>query len=87
MLNPMPKDQDIPRMDQMLSTKQVMQILNKDRSTVTRYGQDGKIRMVGRLPGDNGAILWDRASVEALAAEIADQMRQSADDLQQRAAR
>lgn len=43
-----------------------------DKATVIRWGRAGRIKIVYQMPGPNGAILFDRASVEALAAELAD---------------
>jgi hypothetical protein len=43
-----------------------------DRAAVIRWGRQGRITIVHKIPGRNGAILFDRESVEKLAAELAD---------------
>lgn len=75
-----------PDFDAVFSTREVMDILQKDRATVIRMGQEGRIRIVGRFPGANGAFLFDRASVAAYAAGVAEQLRRDAEDLTTRAA-
>lgn len=41
-----------------------------DRAAVIRWGRQGRIKIVYQVPGKNGVILFDRASVEKLAAEL-----------------
>ena len=45
-------------------------ILDIDRATVTRWAASGRLKLVGRLSGTNGALLFDRAQVSAVAEEI-----------------
>lgn len=40
-----------------------------NRSTLTRWVADGELPAAGKLPGKNGAFLFDRGDVEALAAQ------------------
>lgn len=60
--------------DQMTSPE-VCELLGIDRSTLTRRVQAGRIEPAFKLPGRNGAYVFDRATVEALAAERAEVAR------------
>jgi predicted site-specific integrase-resolvase len=45
-------------------------ILGIDRATVTRWAASGRLKLVTRLPGIRGALLFDRTQVCAVAEEI-----------------
>jgi hypothetical protein len=85
---------EIPTLDQFVSTAEVMKIFQKDRATVLRWARppDQRIRIAGKLPGgSNGprstsAVLFDRASVQAEAKRQADVLRRQAEHLEERAA-
>lgn len=52
-----------------IGTRQAADILNVDRSVLTRLVQSGRLTRAHQLPGRNGAALYRRSDVEALAAE------------------
>lgn len=52
-----------------LTTKQAAEVLRTDRKGVRRLIERGALVPVQKLPGLTGAYLFDRADVEALAAE------------------
>jgi hypothetical protein len=58
--------------DNLVTAREAMRIFDKDRGTIIRWGREGRIKIAYQMPGGNGAFLYDRASVEALAAELAD---------------
>ncbi|MEV7972853.1 helix-turn-helix domain-containing protein [Cellulomonas sp. NPDC089187] len=53
----------------MLTTAEVCTRLGTDRKTVRRLVDRGSLTPAFKLPGVTGAYLFDRAEVEALAAE------------------
>lgn len=56
----------------LIGSKEAAQILGDvDRTTLTRWVKDGRIPTVGKLPGKSGALLFDRAVIEAQADRIA----------------
>ena len=56
----------------LVNTAQALPILGKKSpSTITRLVQAGKLTPAVKLPGRRGAYLFNRADVEALAAERA----------------
>lgn len=56
----------------LIGSKDACRILGDiDRTTLTRRVKDGLIPTVGKLPGKSGALLFDRAVIEAIAARIA----------------
>lgn len=60
----------MPQIEQC-TTKQVAEALRTDRKGVRRLVERGTLTPVQKLPGTTGAYLFDRAAVEALAAERA----------------
>lgn len=54
-----------------LTTAEACEILAKDRATITRWVEAGKLTPAHKLPGRTGAFLFSRADVEKLAAELA----------------
>ena len=55
----------------LIGSAEVCTRLEIDRSTLTRWVQLGHAKPAMRLPGRNGAMLFDRAEVERLARERA----------------
>lgn len=54
-----------------IGVRDAAKIVDRTQLTVLRWIKIGKLPIVGRLPGPNGAYLLDRAEVEKLAAELA----------------
>jgi excisionase family DNA binding protein len=52
---------------QLLTTKQVAEILRVDRSTVLRDARAGKIPVAFRAPGERGAVYFDAEDVAEIA--------------------
>lgn len=51
-----------------IGSRDACQILhNIDRATLSRWVKDGKLPLAGKLPGKNGAMLFNREDVERLA--------------------
>ena len=55
-------------MQDLIGTTEAVRIFGKHPSTITRWVKSHKLTAVGKLPGANGALLFNRADVEALAA-------------------
>lgn len=55
--------------DDLLTSPQVGLALGKSARTIHRMVEAGELQPVQQLPGPNGAFLFRRADVEALAAE------------------
>ena len=56
-------------MQDLIGTADVCRILECDKATVLRRIDAGRLTPAHKLPGKNGAYLFKRADVEALAAE------------------
>lgn len=56
---------------EMLVSSQVGAMLGKSPRTVARLAEQGEIPYASKLPGPNGAYLFRRGDIEALAAERA----------------
>ena len=54
--------------EQLLGSKQVCDTLRIDKATLSRWVATGRVTPAHQLPGRNGARLFHRADVEALAA-------------------
>lgn len=52
--------------DELLTATQAGSILGRSGRTVIRMAEAGKLSVVTKLPGPNGAHLFSRADVEAL---------------------
>jgi predicted site-specific integrase-resolvase len=60
----------IPGMDDdLIGTAEVTRILGVDKATVLRRIEAGKLTPAFKMPNKNGAYLFRRADVEALAAQ------------------
>lgn len=59
-------------MAKLIGTTEAAQICGVERSTFFRWVQLGRVPVAQRLPGRTGALLFDRAEVEKLAATITD---------------
>jgi hypothetical protein len=55
----------------LIASSQACERLGIDRSTLSRWVQLGKITPAMRLPGNRGAMLFDPAAVDTLAADLA----------------
>lgn len=63
---------------QLLSTREAARVLGITRSAVARLVLRGRLQPAFTLPGKTGAHLFDRATVEALAAERARALNEAA---------
>ncbi len=57
-------------MDSLITAGEAAQILGRTPRTVTRWALAGKLPPAKKLPGLTGALLFHRATVEALEAQI-----------------
>jgi hypothetical protein len=57
--------------DDMIGSKESCTILGIDKATLSRWVAAGHITPVHKLPGRNGAYLFTRQSIQALATERA----------------
>lgn len=55
----------------LIGSKEACAILDRDRSSLTRYVQEGRLVAVSKLPGRNGAFVFNRSDVEAFKATLA----------------
>jgi predicted site-specific integrase-resolvase len=62
----------------LVGSTEAIEILSIDRSTLSRWAAAGRITPVQRLSGENGAMLFLRADVEALAAALTRQAQAKA---------
>lgn len=51
----------------LIGSKTACEILGVDRATLTRMVQDGRLQPETKMPGRNGAFVFDQATVERLA--------------------
>jgi predicted site-specific integrase-resolvase len=58
----------------LIGSAEACDILDIDRATLSRWVSAGRIDYWVRLPGKNGAMLFDRRVVLALADEIRDEV-------------
>lgn len=57
---------------ELITSSQAGAILGKSARTVQRLTEKGLLRGVVKVPGPNGAVLYDRAEVEKYAASLAE---------------
>lgn len=57
--------------DDLIGSAEATELLNIDRSTLTRWTHAGRITPATSLPGRTGARLYRRGDVEQLADELA----------------
>lgn len=57
----------MPHRDDLLTSPQVGLILGKSARTIHRMVEDGVLPYVMKLPGPNGAFLFDKAAIEKFA--------------------
>ena len=55
----------------LIGASEAASLLGRDKTTAIRWGHDGTLRIAHKLPGKNGAILFARKDVLALAAHLA----------------
>lgn len=61
---------DSPSMpSDLLATIEAAEIIGVERSTLSRWVALGRMTVAHQLPGKNGAVLFERAEVERVAAE------------------
>jgi excisionase family DNA binding protein len=53
----------------LIGTAEACQILGVDKATISRWVADGDILPAHKLPHKNGAFLFHRADIDALAAQ------------------
>lgn len=53
----------------MIGSKESCRILGIDKATLSRWVSAGQLTPVHKLPGRNGAYLFDRAHIENIAAQ------------------
>jgi predicted site-specific integrase-resolvase len=58
-------------MTDLIGTKEACKILNIDKVTLMRWREAGKVTPAMQMPGVNGAFLFSRQDIYALAAERA----------------
>lgn len=56
--------------DDLLATAEAAKRLGRSVPTVNRWAAEGRLTIAHKLPGPNGAHLFDRLEVERLAAEL-----------------
>jgi excisionase family DNA binding protein len=54
----------------LLATVEAAERLGIERSTLSRWVKEGRIHIAMRLPGDTGAMLFDPAEVDRVAADL-----------------
>lgn len=64
---------DMPKQSALIGSAEACRILHIHPATLMRWVRDGKVNEAHKLPGDNGARLFYRADVEALATERTEQ--------------
>jgi len=57
--------------DDIIGSTEACTILNIDKATISRWVAAGKLTPVAKLPRKNGAFLFARADIDALATERA----------------
>lgn len=55
--------------DDLIGTPEAASIIGVSRATMTRWVQSGELEPATKLPGLTGAALFNRADIEAKAAE------------------
>lgn len=54
----------------LVGSSEACRLLNNiDKATLSRWVRDGKVKPAHKLPGRNGAFLFDRAEIGRVAAE------------------
>ena len=56
--------------DELITTAQAGALIGKSARTVIRLGESGALPVAQKLPGPNGAFLFHRADVVALASTV-----------------
>lgn len=56
----------MPDQPDLVGSREACRDLDVDKSTLTRWAADGTIAVAHRLPGKNGALLFDRAEIARL---------------------
>jgi len=56
----------MPAEHELIGTAEAARILQVDKTTLTRWAADGRIKPIVKMPSKNGAFLFNRSDVEAL---------------------
>lgn len=59
----------MPNPDELIGSSEAASIIGVSRATLTRWVQSGEIEPAKKLPGLTGAALFERADIDAKAAE------------------
>lgn len=70
-------DPSMPDIETLLGTVEAAEMIGVERSTLTRWVASGRILPIRKLPGRNGAVLFDRTEVERVAAGYAEEIAAS----------
>lgn len=54
----------------LIGATEAARTLDVDKSTLTRWVASGRVPIMGRMPKANGALIFDRAVIDALAAQL-----------------
>ncbi len=60
-----------PTKPDVIGSAEACKILGRDRSTLTRWVESGRLDYWVKMPGETGAYLFERHVVEALRDELA----------------
>lgn len=63
---------DMPKQTDLIGSTEACRILLIDKATLTRWVASETLVPAHKLPGKNGAFLFDRRDIEALAAQRAE---------------
>lgn len=64
---------DMPTQSTLIGSAEAVRLLKVHPVTLSRWVKDGKLVPAHKLPGKNGAYLFNRADIDALATERAEQ--------------
>jgi len=59
-----------PMQDDLVTSSEAAAIIGRTSRTITRMALAGSLPVAHRLPGPNGALLFRRSDVDALAAPV-----------------
>lgn len=59
----------MPETSDLIGTAEASRILGIEKTTLTRWVADGRVTAEAKLPGKNGAFLFNRSEIVAYAAE------------------
>lgn len=56
---------------ELIGSREACRLLDIDKSTLSRWVESGRLPLVQKMPGANGAFVFSRATVERIAGERA----------------